>query len=66
MSKVVSISTLASSYIDSNTLDQRVEWEDRRNLVPKSPKIQQILNDYWIPEKDRRKVAPDSRKEKLA
>lgn len=35
--------------------------KDNRNVLPKSPKVRQILNDYWADENDRRKAKPDLR-----
>jgi hypothetical protein len=34
--------------------------KDKRNVLPKSPKVRQILNDYWTDENDRRKAKPNA------
>ena len=59
MSKLVSSSTPTSSDLSRSNPGQNIERENMRNLVPKSPKIQQILNDYWTDTRNRRKAEPN-------
>jgi hypothetical protein len=54
MSKATSKSTSATTEIN-RTAPDRDKLKDKRNVLPKSPKVQQILRDYWAAENDRRK-----------
>ena len=58
MSKVTSKSSPAATEIIRGAANQD-KLKDKRNVLPKSPKVQQILRDYWAAENDRRRVKPD-------
>ncbi len=58
MSKATSKSNPAATEINRGAANQD-KVKDKRNVLPKSPKVQQILKDYWAAENDRRRVKPD-------
>ncbi len=58
MSKATSKSNPAVTEINRGAANQD-KVKDKRNVLPKSPKVQQILRDYWAAENDRRRVKPD-------
>lgn len=64
MSKATSKSSPAATEITRGAANQDRE-KDKRNVLPKSPKVQQILRDYWAEENDRRRVKPDKNRNDL-
>lgn len=60
MSNAIFNSPPATAEINRGAIDQD-KPKDNRDVLPKSPKVQQILRDYWTSENDRRKARPHAR-----